>query len=474
MKTHPVPREAIDARAGQPVGVIFPTGMLGGGFSRDMVHAGIKMGATAIAVDGGSTDSGPYYLGRATPKTTAAALERDLRTLLLEARQAGIPLLVGSCGTSGTDSGVDWVAEMARRIAREENLSFRLACIYSEQSPDDIVKALNDGRVQALPPSGPLDEATIRSCAHIVGVMGHEPFVTAMRAGADVILAGRATDTSMVAALALMRGLPPGPAWHAAKTVECAGLCTTPYRGSASSDPVYVVIDPGGFTVTPLNPEAACTPMSVAAHMLYENADPIALREPPGMLDTSTARYIPLTERTVRVEGSRFYAASPTVKLEGSALAGYETISLVGISDPDVLAQLDLWISTFTGYLHERIESVLGLNRSQYAFTLRAYGANAVLGALQPANGAAPREVGILLKVRAKDQQTATAIAKLANPAMLHLPLPGMTMMPSYAFATSPPEIERGPAYEFVLNHVVAVETGEELFRTVFSDVSHE
>jgi hypothetical protein len=127
---------------------------------------------------------------------------------------------------------------------------------------------------------------------------------------------------------------------------------------------------------------------------------------------------------------------------------------------------------TFTGYLHDRIADVLRLERQQYAFVLRAYGANAVLGELQPDSGAAvPREVGILFKVRAADQLTATAIAKLANPALLHLPLPGMTMMPSYAFVTSPAEIERGPVYEFVLNHVVSVETGEELFRTAFSEV---
>jgi hypothetical protein len=303
--------------------------------------------------------------------------------------------------------------------------------------------------------------------------MGHEPFVAARRAGADVVLAGRATDTSMVASLALMHGLPPGPAWHAAKTVECAGMCTTTSRGTAGSGPVYVVIDDGGFTVMPLNPDAACTPMSVAAHMLYENADPIALREPGGTLETSAARYIPLTDRTVRVEGSRFGASAPTIKLEGSALVGYETISLVGITDPHVLAQLDVWIATLTDYLHERVQAVLGLDAHQYRFTLRCYGLNAVLGALQPESGAAPSEVGILLKVRAEDQRTATAIAKLANPAMLHLPLPAMTMMPSYAFATSPPEIDRGPAYEFVLNHVVEVDRGEDMFRTRFSEVNH-
>lgn len=473
MKTQSIPREATDGRAAAPVGVIFPTGMLGGGFAREMVRAGIERGATAIAVDGGSTDSGPYYLGSGTPKTTAAALERDLRILLLEARRAEIPLLVGSCGTSGTDGGVDWVAEMARRIAREEGLSFRLACIYSEQSADTVVTALREGRVQPLPPSGPLDEATVRSCSHIVGVMGHEPFVTAMRAGADVILGGRATDTSMVAALALIQGLPPGPAWHAAKTVECAGLCTTTAPGAPGTGPVYVVIDAGGFTVLPLDPDAACTPMSVAAHMMYENANPIALREPAGVLDTSAARYLPVDDRTVRVEGSRFHALPKTIKLEGSALAGYETLSLVGISDPAVLAQLDTWESTFTGFLRERVEAVLGLPRSDYSFALRRYGWDAVLGPLQKNTAAPPREVGILFKVRAADQATATAIAKLANPALLHLPLPGMTVIPSYAFATSPAEIERGPAYQFVLNHVVDVETGEEMFRTTYADLKH-
>jgi hypothetical protein len=234
-----------------------------------------------------------------------------------------------------------------------------------------------------------------------------------------------------------------------------------------------VVIDAAGFTVMPLNPDAACTPMSVAAHMLYENADPIALHEPGGTLDTSAARYLPLDDRTVRVEGSRFQESAPTIKLEGSALAGYETVSLVGISDPDVLAQLDVWIATFNAYLPERVKAVLGLERHRYTFTLRCYGLNAVLGPLQSDSGPAPREVGILLRVRADDQPTATAIAKLANPAMLHLPLPGMAMMPSYAFATSPPEIERGPAYEFVLNHVVEVDRGEDMFRTRFSDVNH-
>ena len=161
-----------------------------------------------------------------------------------------------------------------------------------------------------------------------------------------VVLAGRATDTSSVAAIALGRGIAAGPTWHAAKTVECGSQCTTdPIAGG-----VLVAIDDDGFEVHPLNDTAAATPMTVAAHMLYENADPFRMREPGGTLDTSGAVYTAITDRVTRVEGSVFEpAAQPTIKLEGSAIAGYETISLVGIRDPHVLAHMDEWLERFEG-----------------------------------------------------------------------------------------------------------------------------
>jgi hypothetical protein len=70
-----------------------------------------------------------------------------------------------------------------------------------------------------------------------------------------------------------------------------------------------------------------------------------------------------------------------------------------------------------------------------------------------------------MLLVSAQDQQTATAISKLANPLLLHLPLPTMNYLPSFAFATSPAHIDRGAAYEFVLNHVVDVDSPTGMFR---------
>jgi hypothetical protein len=180
--------------------------MLGGGFTAESIKRGIAMGATAIAIDAGSTDSGPHYLGAGVAKTSDSAVARDLRILLVAARENRIPLIVGSCGTSGTDAGVDQVAAIAERIAAEDRLSFRMARIYSELRPETVIAAIDEGRVRALPPSGELGPGTVRSCAHIVALMGHAPIAAALEAGAEVVLAGRATDTAMVAAVALMHG----------------------------------------------------------------------------------------------------------------------------------------------------------------------------------------------------------------------------------------------------------------------------
>lgn len=446
------------------VRVLVPVGMLGGGFPPDTIERGIALGADLVAVDGGSTDSGPHYLGTATAKTARAAVARDLQAILPRAHAAGIPVVVGSCGTSGTDAGVDWVHDIAAEIAAAEGIEPRVARIYSEQDAGNLEKLLAADRIHALAPAGPLDAATLRRCSHIVGLMGHEPMADALGRGADLVLAGRATDTALTAALPLMRGLPPGPVWHAAKIAECGGLCTTSPRTGG----VLVTLDRNGFTIEPLDPNAACTPTSVSAHMMYENADPFRMREPDGTLDTSDAIYTALDDRTVRVECSRFERAGQyTIKLEGSAPAGYQTIIISGIRDPDVLSRLDEWCSGVLGYLHQHIPKMFGLGPDAYDVQIRRYGHDAVLGVAEPHAGVPPREVGVVFIATAGDQATATQLAKFANPLLLHAPLEGEEALPSYAFLSSPAEIERGPIHEFVLQHAIDVDTPGELFRTI-------
>jgi hypothetical protein len=157
------------------------------------------------------------------------------------------------------------------------------------------------------------------------------------------------------------------------------------------------------------------------------------------------------------------------VKLEGAGRTGYQTLAIAGIRDPDVLSSIDLWVSTLEEFVGAKIGDVLGLGPDDYHLEIRCYGWNAVLGHIDPDTTTPPREVGAMLLVTAEAQETATKIVKLANPYLLHMPLPHMTALPSFAFMASPAEIERGPIYEFLLQHVVSVETPDELFRTSIS-----
>ena len=193
-----------------------------------------------------------------------------------------------------------------------------------------MVQAFQSGNIEALPGASELDEQTILNCSHIVAMMGHEPIVYLLENKCDVILCGRASDTALFAAVPLMRGFIPGPVWHCAKTIECGAICSTITR----ADGVYAEIDENGFSVEPLALDASCTPLSLASHTLYENADPFLIREPSGTLDTQNANYHAVSERKTRVEGSVFRPERYTLKMEGTTLSGFQTIAIGGVRDP--------------------------------------------------------------------------------------------------------------------------------------------
>ena len=101
------------------VRVLVPAGVLGWGISADEIEAGLALSPHAIAIDAGSTDSGPAYLATGRSKYGRGSVKRDLSLLMDARRRAGIPLLIGSCGTSGCDMAVDQTLEIALEMARE-------------------------------------------------------------------------------------------------------------------------------------------------------------------------------------------------------------------------------------------------------------------------------------------------------------------------------------------------------------------
>lgn len=445
--------------APQPCRILVPSGVLGSGCPQAAFDRGLSLAPDAIAVDAGSTDSGPFYLGAATSKMTRKATKRDLRQLMIGRAERGVPLLIGSCGTSGTDAGVDWMAAICEEVARELGQTVSIALLYSEQQVPVLIERLAEGKITPLPPSGDATPDLFAGCDHVVALMGFEPFARAIEAGADIVLAGRTTDTAVIAAVPLMRGLPPGACWHAAKIAECGGLCTTHSRRGG----VMLAIDADGFTVEPLAADNACTPYSVSAHMLYENADPFELKEPGVVLDASQAQYAALDQRTVRVTGSRHRPMPYTMKLEGSGAVGFRTMVFSGIAEPKIMAELSDYLGRLRQHLVEGIETVLGYSSDEYDLEMRPYGANALAPPGAPPPDRVPAEIGLMTLITAATQEVATEIAKYCNPYLLHYPRRADDPLPSFAFPFSPAEIELGRLYAFKLNHVVHVADPHEL-----------
>jgi hypothetical protein len=450
------------------VAVMVPTGALGtGGIRAEHVANGIAAGAVAIAADAGSTDSGPSYLARGVSKYSREAVKRDLEVMMLARQKAGIPLLIGSCGTSGCDMATDWTRDIALEIAAEHGLKPKIAVLYSEQEKSALKSRLAAGKIKPLPPSDALTEAEIDACEHIVALMGPEPYIAALRAGADIVLGGRTTDTAVLAAVPLMLGAGEGPAWHAGKIAECGGVCTVrPGDGG-----VLIRIGDDRFDIEPLSLTNQCDVNSVSAHMLYENSDPFYLTEPGGVMNVTQAKYEPLDNRRVVVTGSVFERRPYTMKLEGAGNGPFQTICLIGIEDPKVLANLDLFHDRLLAALHNRIDRTFGEAAGDYHLSLRMYGWNAVSGRKMPADAAPPHEVGVLLVITAATQELATRMAQTVNPLFFHFGLSPELPMPSYGFAFTPAEIERGRVFKFHLNHVVETTDGMELVRTEWVDL---
>ena len=441
--------------------VLVPSGVLGLEFSKEALQVGLANNPDIIAIDGGSTDSGPYYLGTANSKYSWAATSGEWKYLLAARETANIPLVIGSSGTCGTDHSVDWMVEITKNLLHTIKKGVRIGTIKSSLSREQVVNALQAGRLKSLKDAPFISEEIINDCTGIVALMGIEQIQEALARNADIIIAGRATDTASIAALPLMSGIPPGIAWHGAKVAECGALCSTnPLSGC-----IQVDFHEEYFEIEPLDSMAQCTPRTVSAHMLYENSDPFVLHEPGGYLDVKNATYEAVSDRKVRVSGGKWVSFPQyRVKIEGVRIAGYQTTSLTMIRNDHYVQNIHTWIESLKQFLANSLDEKFGGDAETCHLDFRIIGSEATLGTLEN-RSSLPVEVGILVLITAETQELANEIAKHINPYLLHFPLSDNEELPTFSFPYSPAETERGPLYEFCLNHALELDDPLEIFK---------
>jgi len=441
--------------------ILSASGQLGYGIPEEALRRGVAEHPDVIGADMGSIDPGPFCLGSGELVVGGEGLRRDIRLVLEAAKATGAPLLMGSAGTAGRSEQLDAVVAVIEDVARERGLAFRMAIIRADIPRETVRAALRGGDMLPCGPVPDLTEDELDQSTGIVAQMGVEPFQRAIGMGAEVVIAGRSCDTSMFAAVPIMRGYDRGPAMHLAKLIECASACADPGGRDASMG----VMGDGWFTVESMAPRLKCTPVSVAAHALYETYNPFQLEEPGGIIDLTGSRYKQIDERRVRVSGSvwrptdRYY-----VKLEGARLAGHRAIAMGGIRDPRMIAAAEhvaeetraIVTRTFAG----------AIDPADYTLQFRIYGKDAVLGAAEPQpNLAGVREIFVLIDVVGRTAAIAKTVCGVAKQYYLHLRYPGILCTSgNIAHPFSPDVLPAGEVYEFNIHHLMPVEDPCALF----------
>ena len=317
-----------------------------------------------------------------------------------------------------------------------------MAVIRADVARPMLLEAFRNGRIVSFDDMPALTEEDITEAAHIVGQMGTGVFRRALEADVDVVIAGRACDTGIFAALPMLLGFPAGLAMHMAKIIECASLCCVP----GGRDPIIAELDDEGFVLESTNPERRATPTSVAAHSLYEQADPFTVNEPEGTLDLTNARYEAVDDRRTRVSGAVWRDTnSPTIKLEGARLIARSKEILPKLSD--------------------LVRDLVCEDQPQdYTLRWRVYGVDGVRMVV-PANEAPPGEVFIMGECIAPTRERAAEVVRTCKQYLLHFGYQGrLSTAGNLAFPFTPPEVSLGPAYRFNVYHLLQVDDPDALF----------
>ncbi|CAG9947588.1 unnamed protein product [Clonostachys rosea f. rosea IK726] len=408
--------------------IVTPVGMMGYGFPEDQVEAALEIFShyptpTAIILDAGSTDSGPSKLAIGTTTCPRSSYVRDFRKLLTFSIKYSVPLLLSSAGGDGSDEHVDLFLEIIREITQEpghEDWKLKTLAIYSEVPKTVVVERLNAGTITGCGEAVPkLTVDAVEQTPRIVAQMGPEPLLDAINAHPDfnVLIAGRSYDLAPFVAFTAYhtlkaRGLKEytdlspgelGVISHMGKILECGGLCATPKGTSAQG----IMNNDLSFDIKPLNPAARCTPLSVAAHTLYEKSRPDKLFGPGGYIDLNESTFTQLADdRSVRVRGSVFHSnrrenTTYFTKLEGARVTGYRTLTMGSFRDPILISQLDWFLQSvkdFAGSQHSHVKEKWDIGFHTYGFN-------------EHDTEYVPSEVFIVAEVIAESQEVATSLA---------------------------------------------------------------
>jgi len=457
------------------VSLLVSTGNLGDNIiEKGTFYEGVKRDIDCFGADAGTADAGPTFLGADMPHNPIEWERHDLEITLVEARKKKVPMIVGSCSTTGTDRGVNLYADIIRAVAKERKMEpFTMALIYSQIPMDALRKRVRNGESEPLGASFPLTDEVLDNTTNVTASMGVEQIMHALDKGADVIIAGRACDDAVLAAYPIFKGFDRGVSLHMGKAAECASLVCWPQKVKES---IIGTVYDDYFTIEPIHPDQQATPHSVAAHSMYERTNPFVQALPGGILDMHASKYEAMTERICKVTGSLFIPSldgSYKVKLEGAGEAGHRVYHLVGVRDTRAIANLDRILAD----TRKKVSEIIGPARDdQYELFFHTYGKNALMRENEPVEITMAHEVAIVIEVISKDLELATSVAKCAKFRFFYMSYPGQMNSSggSVALLTDEPLFPKNKCYQWTVDHLLTLKDPLDpgIFRYIFETVS--
>ena len=265
--------------------------------------------------------------------------------------------------------------------------------------------------------------------------IGAFPLAEALATGAQVVIAGRSTDTALALAPMVHRF-----GWKADEydklaagtiaghIVECGAQCT---GGNCQVDwqsipdmanigyPIVEAEPDGSFTITK-HPSAGgrVSVDSVKEQLLYELGDPKRYITPDCIADFTSIRLADAGANRVRVSGIKGGERPPSLKLSIAYANGWKAIGTLVYSWPEALEKA----KAADRVVRARLER-LGLKFDE--IYTEYFGVNACLGPAAPANPDPP-EVQIRIGVRGADRKAVDRFTRELIPLVLNGP-PGAT-----------------------------------------------
>lgn len=321
-------------------------------------------------------------------------------------------------------------AREVRRLAPGLKVAVVLGDDVFDQVDDFLARGLELTNMDTGEPLTVIRDQITSANAYI----GAFPLAEALATGADVVIAGRSTDT----ALAL------GPMVHefgwrsdqfdllaagtiAGHIVECGAQCT---GGNCIADwqtipdfanigyPIIEAEPDGTFVITKHHGTGGRVSMeTVKEQLLYELGDPQNYITPDCVADFTTIKLSNDGPDRIRVTGIKGRPATPFLKISISYLYGYKATGTIVYSWPDALEKAQAADQIVRARL-----AALGLQFEE--IDTEFFGANACHGAVAPKNPQ-PAEVMLRLGVRGKDRKAVDRFTREVIPLVLNGPPTG-------------------------------------------------